>query len=476
MIAQVHLIGSGLLGPRHTFGLEAFGGHLGEIGDDRTQLVAGEVDEGTDEGAGALRAQTGRGIAVRAEDSGRRRDDDRPGTGEPAERVRVQRPGPTERHQGEIAGVVALLDAHQAQCAEHVLVDDVDHPGRRGLGGRESHGVGDRRDRCAGGVDVELHLTTGEVAGQVAQDDVGVGDGRFGAAVAVGGRAGIGDRRLRSDAQRLGQLGDVGDGTATGADGSDVDTGRADREVTDLGLAADARLAVEDERDVGGRAAHVEGEEVGVPGLLGEPHRTGHAAGRPRQQQRHRVLGGLTRLDQAAVTAQDRQRRRDPLLLERRVQVLDVSRDLRLHIAVGDRGQGALVFAHLRQDVRRQRDRDVGQLLGHPSSDLFLVVAVRIGVDQRHRDGLDVRAGELAQFAAGLLLVERGDLTAVGADPADHLNGVLELGQRFGFRPDDTPGESAGYERPRDLQDVTEPVGGKILYVGGRRFRYSSAG
>ena len=134
------------------------------------------------------------------------------------------------------------------------------------------------------GVDVEGDLAAGQRRRQVAEDDVGVGDRGLGAALAVGGGAGVGAGGLRADAQRLGQLGHVRDRAAAGADRADVDAGGADGEVADLGLAADPRGEVLDEGDVGGGAAHVEGDQVAVAALLGDPHRAGDAAGRAGQQ------------------------------------------------------------------------------------------------------------------------------------------------------------------------------------------------
>ena len=63
------------------------------------------------------------------------------------------------------------------------------------------------------------------------------------AALPVGGGAGLGARRLRADAQRAGQLGDVRDRAAAGADGVHVDARDLDPELADRGLAADRRLA-----------------------------------------------------------------------------------------------------------------------------------------------------------------------------------------------------------------------------------------
>ena len=100
-------------------------------------------------------------------------------------------------------------------------------------------------------VDVQGDLAAGQRRGQVAEHDVGVGDGRLGAAQAVGGRARDGARGLRADPQRLGQLGDVRDRSAAGADRADVHRGRPDGQVADLGLPAGPRLEALHQRDIG---------------------------------------------------------------------------------------------------------------------------------------------------------------------------------------------------------------------------------
>ena len=59
--------------------------------------------------------------------------------------------------------------------------------------------------------------------------------------------------------------------------------------------------------DVGGGAAHVEGDQVAVAALLGDPHRAGDAAGRAGQQHGDRGADRRVGRLQAAVAAQDRQ-------------------------------------------------------------------------------------------------------------------------------------------------------------------------
>ncbi len=114
----------------------------------------------------------------------------------------VQRTGPAERDQGEIAGIEPALDGDQPQRALHVGVGQVDDRGRDR--GRLRSGTGelavkrfDRRDRPGA---VQFHAAAQPHAGrQSAQHEVCVGNSRQYPAPPVAGRAGFGTRRLRPD-------------------------------------------------------------------------------------------------------------------------------------------------------------------------------------------------------------------------------------------------------------------------------------
>ena len=205
--------------------------------------------------------------------------------------------------------------------------------------------------RGAGGLDVERHLAAEQARRQVAEHDVRVGHGRVGAALAVGRRAGLGAGRLRADAQRAGELRDVGDRAAAGADGVHVDRRHLDPEVADRGVADDRRLAVLAQRDVRGRAAHVERQDVLVAGAAGDVERAGDAARRAREDAVDRVAGRLRRRHQAGVGAQDVHVGVRADALQAVLELAHVRRHLRPHVRVHAGRQRALVLAELGHDV-----------------------------------------------------------------------------------------------------------------------------
>ncbi len=370
----------------------------------------------------------------------------------------MQGAGAAEAHQGEVARVVALLNRDHAERAEHVLVDDVDDA----AGGFEqghTHLVGDRLHGSARGGSVQFEGAAEQVLGQVAEDDVGVGHRRLCAAAAVGDRPGHRAGRLRPDAQRLGQRRDLRDRAAAGADRLHVERRDADRQVADVGRAHQARLAVLDQRDVGRGAADVEGQDVLQPRRLRDPERPGDAAGRPRHQQRHRLLLGRFRGHQSAVGTQQRDPAAHAEVAKALAQVGDVAADDRAHRGVGDGRQRALVLLHLGQHDVRERDRHVGH---HFSGDLrhaFLVPAVDVGIHQRDGQRLDALALQRLQLGTDVGVVDRADFPALRVETALDLDRVLETRHRLGLGPDDPCGEATGHQRAGDLHHLPVALG-----------------
>ena len=108
-----------------------------ELGEDALSLV--DVDgAGLGQGAAELGLEVGGQQAVGAEHAGRGRDQHAGDAEQGGERAAVQRAGAAERHQREVARIVAALDRDDAHGADHVVVEDRQHAARRLRRGRAS--------------------------------------------------------------------------------------------------------------------------------------------------------------------------------------------------------------------------------------------------------------------------------------------------------------------------------------------------
>ena len=414
------------------------------------------VVEYADVGAGELVAEVRHDVPERAEQARRRGHDHRERAHDPGNGVRVHRPRPAVGNERELARVMASLDGDDPQRARHVLVDDGEDALGSVLDRRQAHGIGDRLHRRPGGLHIELHLAAEQLRGEVADDDVRVGDGGIGAALAIRGGTGLCAGRLRADAQRLRQLRHVGDRPAAGANGVDVDGGHAQAEVADRRLAPDRRSATEAERHVGRRPAHVEREDVVVAGLARHVERARDAAGRPGEDAVDRVPRRLARRHQPRVRAEDVDVRRRADGLQLRLELLDVARDLRPHVRVHACGQRPLVLAELGQHVRRERDREARVQALDDLAHLLLVPARDVRVDEADRQSLDAGLDEVADSLFGLLHVDGRHGVAPRVHPLDDLARVGERGRRVGLDHDDPARERPGRLRACEVEDLLE--------------------
>ncbi len=190
-----------------------------------------------------------------------------------------------ERHQGHVARIAAALDRDGADRARHRdgrdLADAVGRVDRRNPRAVRRHDAGSR-PRCAPGRPAAR--AAGEPARvEEAEQQVGVGDGRPIVAAAVAGRPGIGAGGFRPDQQQAAWV-HGGQRAAARSDLGDVDrrhleeiaaaldeaAGRA-HALAELVFGGQRRHAVVDDRRLGGRAAHVEHDDVAVADHLAEP-------------------------------------------------------------------------------------------------------------------------------------------------------------------------------------------------------------
>ena len=239
-----------------------------------------------------------------------------------------------------------------------------------------------------------LHLAAQEQLGaQPAEHDHGVGRGRLGAAAVVGDRARIGAGRARADAEDPAGI-DVGDRAAAGADRVHVDhrDHRLVRPDLRVQQVLHAQLAVLREADVGGGPAHVERDHVGLVGLPARPDAADDSGDRARHEQVDRLLHGALGRGDACGRGHQVDPRADLHLAQGGVEAADVVGDLGADVGVQADGREALVLAVLRDDLARDREERLGELLAHDRRDALLVLGIEEREQQADGDRLDLLA------------------------------------------------------------------------------------
>ena len=155
---------------------------------------------------------------------------------------------------------------------------------------------------------------------------------------------------------------------AAGADLDQLDGGDADRQPAALDEAllprrleavGGERLAAVDQGELGGGAAHVEGEQIAAAVGAAEEGGGERARGRPRLEHLHRRALGLGHVRQAAAREHEQERRRDAALGEPARHALEVLLGERLDVGVGDGRRGALELADLRRHLVRRGHGDL---------------------------------------------------------------------------------------------------------------------
>ena len=143
---------------------------------------------------------------------------------------------------------------------------------------------------AAGAVEIESEVAAEKTRGlQAAEKKIGVGDGGLRAASVADG-AGIGAGGFGADAQNAGGI-EAGERASAGADGVNVEHGDADGKADDLGVGGGGDGAF-DERDVGGGASHVEGDDAIEAAGAGGGGGADYASGGPGEHGAHGFAGG----------------------------------------------------------------------------------------------------------------------------------------------------------------------------------------
>ena len=195
------------------------------------------------------------------ERAGERGDDDVRNAEGFGEGAGVEASGATEGDEGEVAGIASALDGDDADGFFHGRVDHADDSGGE-LFEREATSLlleqfcVTRRVRSRSSVKSPPRKRVGCRRPRRRLASVTVGCG----AASVADGTGIGSGGFGADAQDSGGV-EAGEGASAGTDGVNVEHGDADGKARDLGVGGGFDFAF-DERDVGGGASHVEGDDA----------------------------------------------------------------------------------------------------------------------------------------------------------------------------------------------------------------------
>ena len=194
----------------------------------------------------------------------------------------------------------------------------------------------------------------------------------------------------------------------------------------------DQRLAVVDQRELGRRAAHVEGEHALQSGVAAEPGAGQRAGRRAAFEQLHRRALGLAHMGEAAVRQHQEQAAGNALGAQRLLEPLEIDLGQRPDVGVGHRRRRAQVLADLRRDVGRQRDRQILVALGDRRADRALVRRVGVGMQEADGEALDALLDQLGDLGQRGIDIERLLDRAVGRQPLHRLAPPRPRHQRLG--------------------------------------------
>ena len=377
------------------------------------------------------------------------RDDD-PRHSQPIGQIAgVQRARATERDQGVAARVAPAFDRYRANAGRDVLDRDAQNPLGRG-GHVQVEPVGQLLHRGAGARGVERNGAPGQGGHDSSEHEVGVRHRRPVAAPVVTRRPGMRPGAVRPDLQAA-PARQPGDRSAARAHGVQVDHRRLDVVDIDLALGQHARLAVFDQADVGRRAAHVERDDVAVPGQRAEVHRGDHPGRGAGQGRGNRQARNLLRPGQPAARPHDVERRADVLFVQMPCDAVVIGRQQRHERGVETGGVGAFVFTVLAKNVGRNGDEALRIDLAQHVAHFLFVGRVAVGVQQRHRDRANAARLEILGRGAHFVGVHRPDALPAHVHPFVDLADAFERHHARRFDPPRDVAELAGHRLARAL-------------------------
>ena len=275
--------------------------------------------------------------------------------------------------------------------------------------------------------------------------------------------------RLGPDAQEAARV-DPGDGAAACANLRDIDGGHLEHitaaldeaawrrnAIPKLVLCRERRHAIEHERCLRGRAAHVKDDQFPFITEFADLGRTRNTTRRARGHCEDGLLRCLGDAHHAAVRRHDLQRRGDAHRAQVFVQPSQVGAHGGQDVRVHNRGAGALVLLDFGEYVARRADlklriRGFDQVACTP-----LVIRVDVAVDKADRECLNALSHHLADDADHLGFIKGCHHVAVRIHALAYAAPVSPWGQRLWLAPRQV--EHGGRADAADFQDIPEPFG-----------------
>ena len=180
-----------------------------------------------------------------------------------------------------------------------------------------------------------------------------------------------------------------------------------------------------DDAEIAARAAHVEGDHVGLAALVVDVHRCDDPARRPGQEHVDRLRDRLLDAADAAVRPHDLQLAAEAGGPEPRLEVEQVRGDGRREVSAERGGAPALVVADLGRDVRRRDDVHLRQAPLDRVPEPLLVLRVAEREEQADAHRLDLELLDASDEPVDLAVGQRLDRVTVPVDALARLQDPL---------------------------------------------------
>ena len=413
-------------------------------------LDRGAVRRGQQHRAAALAPRLGAQRAERREHAGLGREQHDAAAQGLRDRAGVQAPRAAECDQRGIARIVPALDRDLAQSGLDPRLGHQQHAfgGLRRPAGAECRR--ELRHRIARRRAIERERAARErIPRDTPERDQRIGHGRR-AFAPVARRSRIGPRALRAHVEQAARV-HPGDRAAARAHGVHVEQRQQQRVAPDLARAPPWQLALH-ERAVGRCAADVERERALEPACARNFARSCEPRSRAREELPCGLARGLIGRSCTTVREHDLEPR-----AARTLQRLDVARDARHEVGVGDGGREALVLADLGAQLRRYAHAEAGA--PQRPRQRALVGGIGVGVKQPDRDGVGARALHGAHGARKRGARERDDALPPGAESLAHADPAFGGHQRLDAARSERV--DVGPLLPADLEQILETGGGE---------------